>query len=68
MKRFLNVVWDESAEYLFFRNFYTRDGMLQEKLRRADGWAAYCCQCVWRQMNETVSVERESWVCGGHLQ
>jgi hypothetical protein len=67
VKRFLNKIWKGEAEYLFFRNNFSRDDKLAEMMIEASGSSAYNCQCLWRSVAEHLSVNGESWVCGGHL-
>ncbi|CAG9322922.1 unnamed protein product [Blepharisma stoltei] len=67
VKRYQNKIWKDGCNYLFFRNNYSRDDMLQPALADANGFCAYFCQCQWRNVNEPVVLRDNQWVCGGHL-
>lgn len=67
VKRFVNKIWKPEAEYLFFRNNFSRDDKLAGMMNDSTGCSAYNCQCLWRSANDHVNINGESWVCGGHL-
>jgi len=67
VKRFVNKQWKPSAEYLFFRNNFSRDDKLSEMMLSAPGYAAYNCQCLWKSTNENSYLNGDAWVCGGHM-
>ena len=45
--RFVDYKWDDSVDYMFFRNFWPEPERLSPKMRKSRGFAAYCCQCSW---------------------
>ena len=45
--RFADYKWDDSVDYMFFRNFWPEPERLVEKMQMRRGYAAYCCQCSW---------------------
>jgi hypothetical protein len=61
------VEWDQSVNYLFFRNNYPHT--VSQKAENRPGSSAYCCQCSWISVN---TIQRLSqfpnlhWICGGH--
>eukprot|EP00056_Hartaetosiga_gracilis_P003594 m.65089 g.65089 ORF g.65089 m.65089 type:complete len:320 (-) comp11512_c0_seq1:115-1074(-) len=66
---FDNVVWDASADYLFFRNNFPDYEKLRPKLKQSRGSRAYACQCSSENvlMGESKKVDRSlKWVCGRH--
>eukprot|EP00043_Microstomoeca_roanoka_P025902 m.10244 g.10244 ORF g.10244 m.10244 type:complete len:272 (-) comp5954_c0_seq1:520-1335(-) len=68
---FDNLRWDDSADYLFFRNNTPDYGKLKVLLHRAKGGRAYACQCAWRSVpnGEREVIARGGklkWVCGRH--
>ena len=66
VKRFSGKQWKPEAEYLFFRNNFSRDDQLNAMLDCSAGAAAYSCQCNWRNAREPTNINGESWVCAGH--
>ncbi|OCT77039.1 protein C8orf37 homolog [Xenopus laevis] len=61
--------WDESCDYLFFRNSMPDLSKLQPKLKRKKGARAYACQCSWKSVQELTNITTYSqlrWVCGKH--
>lgn len=67
VKRFVNKQWKQSAEYLFFRNNFSRDDKLSEMMINAPRNAAYNCQCLWKNVENSISLNGDAWVCGGHM-
>lgn len=66
---FLGKSWDESADYIFFRNNVPNEKKLSEKLRNSPESCAYCCQCTWTHLvdEKSVSAGMEfQWACAGH--
>jgi hypothetical protein len=63
---FDNQEWDESVNYLYFRNNYPET--LSKKRNSKRGSSAYCCQCSWISVDEFTRVNTGSfkWICGGH--
>lgn len=66
VKRFPGKQWKPGCEYLFFRNNFSRDDKLNTMLEDSITSAAYSCQCNWRNADQPVSINGESWVCAGH--
>lgn len=66
VKRFPGKQWKPGAEYLFFRNNFSRDDQLSAMMDSSVGAAAYSCQCNWRSAREPTNINGESWVCAGH--
>lgn len=67
--RFENHKWDDTVDYLFFRNFHPNREKLAPKMIESEGTAAYCCQCSWRNIDSRslVQDDRElKWFCVGH--
>ncbi|XP_055019457.1 cilia- and flagella-associated protein 418 [Boleophthalmus pectinirostris] len=61
--------WDQSCDYLFFRNNVPERSKLQAKLRRSRGVRSYCCQCSWTSVCETKELTPPlTWVCAGKHQ
>lgn len=66
---FHNQSWDDSVDYLFFRNNFPTESKLAPKLLREPGACAYCCQCSWQSATREQLVDFGGdlrWVCGGH--
>uniref|UniRef100_G3MNW2 Cilia- and flagella-associated protein 418 n=1 Tax=Amblyomma maculatum TaxID=34609 RepID=G3MNW2_AMBMU len=65
---FEDFAWDQSADYLFFRNSTPDMNKLRSKLVWKLGWRAYCCQCQWRSVAALSSVQQEKlpWTCAHH--
>lgn len=65
-----DVKWAEHVDYIFVRNFNTNLGKLREGTVKAQGWAAYACQCSWVSVNQQAKTESlpncPRWHCGGH--
>ena len=45
--RFADYKWDDTVDYMFFRNFWPEPERLSPKMQKRHGYAAYCCQCSW---------------------
>ncbi|KAK6490808.1 protein C8orf37-like protein isoform X1 [Huso huso] len=61
--------WDQSSDYLFFRNNMPDSNKLKAKLVRRRGTRAYACQCSWRSIQNLVDLKTDKelkWVCGKH--
>lgn len=65
---FEDFAWNETADYLFFRNNFPDVNKLRLKLVWKHGWRAYCCQCQWRSVAVLTSAQQEklSWTCAPH--
>ncbi|XP_049629922.1 cilia- and flagella-associated protein 418 [Suncus etruscus] len=66
---FNDCKWDETCDYLFFRNNMPEAHRLQAKLVRKPGSRAYACQCRWRSVEEATALHSDPelrWVCGKH--
>ncbi|XP_065294229.1 cilia- and flagella-associated protein 418-like isoform X3 [Dermacentor albipictus] len=65
---FEDYAWDETADYLFFRNSVPDASKLRSRLFRKLGWRAYCCQCHWRSVAALASAQQERlpWMCARH--
>jgi len=68
---FDNYVWDESVDYLFFRNGCTEFDKLKSKLNKRKGHRSYCCQCLSAATGESVEIKKiaelhRKWACGKH--
>ncbi|XP_049525562.1 cilia- and flagella-associated protein 418-like isoform X2 [Dermacentor silvarum] len=65
---FEDFAWDETADYLFFRNSVPDASKLRSRLFRKLGWRAYCCQCHWRSVAALASAQQERlpWMCARH--
>ncbi|XP_075995133.1 cilia- and flagella-associated protein 418 [Genypterus blacodes] len=61
--------WDDSCDYLFFRNNMPEREKLRAKLKRRRGSRSYACQCSWFTAAEAADLRdhrRLRWVCGKH--
>jgi len=47
---FADREWDETVDYMFFRNFVPNRAKLAAKLVASEGMSALCCQCSWCNM------------------
>ncbi|KAM3680537.1 cilia- and flagella-associated protein 418 isoform 1-T1 [Ammospiza maritima maritima] len=66
---FNDYVWDQSCDYLFFRNNMPELSKLRAKMIKKKGARAYACQCSWRSIDELTDLQTEQqlrWVCGKH--
>ena len=45
--RFVDSLWADDADYMFFRNHMPDVRKLQAKMQSRDGFCAYACQCSW---------------------
>jgi hypothetical protein len=45
--RFADYKWDDTVDYMYFRNFWPEPERLSPKMQKRHGYAAYCCQCSW---------------------
>ncbi|XP_071824678.1 cilia- and flagella-associated protein 418-like [Apostichopus japonicus] len=63
-----NVQWDNTCDYLFFRNNVPDYQRLCSKLKKKKGSRAYACQCTWRSVTKLMNLVEEDikWVCGKH--
>ncbi|KAM5137080.1 cilia- and flagella-associated protein 418 isoform 1-T1 [Callospermophilus lateralis] len=64
-----DYMWDESCDYLFFRNNMPEFHKLKTKLVKKKGPRAYACQCSWRTVEELTNLQTDHqlrWVCGKH--
>lgn len=69
--QFSNYEWNESVDYMFFRNNVPNVDKLSQKLDRLDSSCAYCCQCSWVSTKEEMVLTsgnstQPQWICGGH--
>ncbi|KFP57224.1 Protein C8orf37, partial [Cariama cristata] len=66
---FNDYVWDQSCDYLFFRNNMPELSKLRAKMIKKKGARAYACQCSWRSIDELTDLQTDQqlrWVCGKH--
>ncbi|XP_050178485.1 cilia- and flagella-associated protein 418 [Myiozetetes cayanensis] len=66
---FNDYIWDQSCDYLFFRNNMPELSKLRAKMIKKKGARAYACQCSWRSIDELTDLQTEQrlrWVCGKH--
>lgn len=63
--------WDQSCDYLFFRNSMPELSKLKCKMIKKKGTRAYACQCTWRSVQELMDIRTDQqlrWVCGKHSE
>ncbi|XP_030831347.1 protein C8orf37 [Strongylocentrotus purpuratus] len=63
--------WDQSCNYLFFRNNVPDFQKLRAKLRKKKDCRAYACQCCWRSLKAQTDLSQDhdlKWVCGKHVR
>ncbi|KAM6282450.1 cilia- and flagella-associated protein 418 [Porphyrio hochstetteri] len=68
---FNDYIWDQSCDYLFFRNNMPELSKLRAKMIKKKGARAYACQCSWRSINELTDLQTDQqlrWVCGKHTE
>ncbi|XP_065607740.1 cilia- and flagella-associated protein 418 [Cyrtonyx montezumae] len=68
---FNDYIWDQSCDYLFFRNNMPELSKLRVKMIKKKGSRAYACQCSWRSIDELTELQAEQrlrWVCGKHAE
>ncbi|XP_065688835.1 cilia- and flagella-associated protein 418 isoform X3 [Patagioenas fasciata] len=68
---FNDYIWDQSCDYLFFRNNMPELSKLRAKMIKKKGARAYACQCSWRSINELMDLQTDQqlrWVCGKHAE
>ncbi|XP_054023222.1 cilia- and flagella-associated protein 418 [Dryobates pubescens] len=68
---FNDYIWDQSCDYLFFRNNMPELSKLRAKMIKKKGARAYACQCSWRSIDELTDLQTEQqlrWVCGKHAE
>ncbi|XP_010004812.1 PREDICTED: protein C8orf37 homolog [Chaetura pelagica] len=66
---FNDYIWDQSCDYLFFRNNMPDLCKLRAKMTKKKGARAYACQCSWRSIDEITDLQMDQqlrWVCGKH--
>ncbi|KAJ7403118.1 hypothetical protein BTVI_80479 [Pitangus sulphuratus] len=56
---FNDYVWDQSCDYLFFRNNMPELSKLRAKMIKKKGARAYACQCSWRSIDELTDLQTE---------
>nr|XP_025870142.1 protein C8orf37 homolog [Vulpes vulpes] len=64
-----DYMWDQSCDYLFFRNNMPEFQKLRTKLVKKPGARAYACQCSWRTAEALTALQADPqlrWVCGRH--
>nr|XP_055159431.1 cilia- and flagella-associated protein 418 isoform X2 [Nyctereutes procyonoides] len=64
-----DCMWDQSCDYLFFRNNMPEFQKLRTKLVKKPGARAYACQCSWRTAEALTALQADPqlrWVCGRH--
>eukprot|EP00736_Rhodelphis_marinus_P002698 Rmarinus@m.11086 len=69
IQMFDGMRWQETAEYLFFRNNMPSREKLTAQLTYCDGFRAFCCQCTWRSADAAAPISPADgvrWVCAGH--
>ncbi|XP_015711463.1 protein C8orf37 homolog isoform X2 [Coturnix japonica] len=63
---FNDYIWDQSCDYLFFRNNMPELSKLRAKMIKKKGSRAYACQCSWRSIDELTDLQADQqlrWVC-----
>ncbi|XP_076185498.1 cilia- and flagella-associated protein 418 [Aptenodytes patagonicus] len=68
---FNDYIWDQSCDYLFFRNNMPELSKLRAKMIKKKGARAYACQCSWRSIDELTDLQTDQqlrWVCGKHAE
>ncbi|XP_019469703.1 protein C8orf37 homolog isoform X1 [Meleagris gallopavo] len=68
---FNDYIWDQSCDYLFFRNNMPELNKLRAKMIKKKGSRAYACQCSWRSISELTDLQADQqlrWVCGKHAE
>ncbi|XP_071594105.1 cilia- and flagella-associated protein 418 isoform X2 [Heliangelus exortis] len=68
---FNDYIWDQSCDYLFFRNNMPEISKLRAKMIKKKGARAYACQCSWRSIDEITDLQTDQqlrWVCGKHTE
>lgn len=68
---FNDYIWDQSCDYLFFRNNMPELSKLRAKMIKKKGSRAYACQCSWRSIDELTDLQADQqlrWVCGKHAE
>uniref|UniRef100_A0A8C9ERK1 Cilia- and flagella-associated protein 418 n=1 Tax=Pavo cristatus TaxID=9049 RepID=A0A8C9ERK1_PAVCR len=68
---FNDYIWDQSCDYLFFRNNMPELSKLRAKMIKKKGSRAYACQCSWRSIGELTDLQADQqlrWVCGKHAE
>nr|XP_013027789.1 cilia- and flagella-associated protein 418 isoform X2 [Anser cygnoides] len=68
---FNDYIWDQSCDYLFFRNNMPELSKLRAKMIKKKGSRAYACQCSWRSIDELTDLQTDQqlrWVCGKHAE
>mmetsp|Transcript_18742 Transcript_18742/g.45028 ORF Transcript_18742/g.45028 Transcript_18742/m.45028 type:complete len:197 (+) Transcript_18742:278-868(+) len=69
VKRWENIAWSESCDYLFFRNFFPDGEKLSKNMVKTKGSCGYACQCTWKSASELTALQKSPemrWVCSGH--
>ncbi|XP_035402152.2 cilia- and flagella-associated protein 418 isoform X2 [Cygnus atratus] len=56
---FNDYIWDQSCDYLFFRNNMPELSKLRAKMIKKKGSRAYACQCSWRSINELTDLQAD---------
>ncbi|XP_016152315.1 PREDICTED: protein C8orf37 homolog isoform X1 [Ficedula albicollis] len=56
---FNDYVWDQSCDYLFFRNNMPELSKLRAKMIKKKGARAYACQCSWRSIEELTDLQTQ---------
>ncbi|KAJ7413274.1 protein C8orf37 [Willisornis vidua] len=56
---FDDYIWDQSCDYLFFRNNMPELSKLRAKMIKRKGARAYACQCSWRSVHEITDLQAE---------
>ncbi|XP_025915950.1 protein C8orf37 homolog [Apteryx rowi] len=61
-----DYIWDQSCDYLFFRNNMPELSKLRAKMIKKKGSRAYACQCSWRSVDELTDLQTDQqlrWIC-----
>ncbi|XP_068252364.1 cilia- and flagella-associated protein 418 isoform X1 [Nyctibius grandis] len=56
---FNDYIWDQSCDYLFFRNNMPELSKLRAKMVKKKGARAYACQCNWRSIDELTDLQTD---------
>ncbi|KAM9574115.1 cilia- and flagella-associated protein 418 isoform 1-T1 [Guaruba guarouba] len=65
---FNDYIWDQSCDYLFFRNNMPELSKLRAKMIKKKGARAYACQCSWRSIDELTDLQTDQQLRYRQLQ
>ncbi|KAH9103279.1 hypothetical protein LEN26_015339 [Aphanomyces euteiches] len=66
--QFENQKWNDSVDYMFFRENVPNEQRLRVKMSKDTGTCAYACQCKWANVSTkcTPDSRQLKWCCAGH--